>query len=54
MSRTKKKYANGQSRGVGHVPQWKSRSPKDYHKQAIGFHGGEAKLEEFLAKLKKE
>lgn len=54
MARTKKKYANGQSRGNGTEPQRRSSTPKDYYRQAVSFHGGEAKLEEFLSNLKKE
>ncbi len=61
MSRTKKKYTNGQSRG-GTSPSVtdttygtatnRNGSPKDYHRQAVAFHGGELKLEEFLERLK--
>lgn len=52
MARTKKKYANGQDRGNGTQPQCRSATPKDYYRQAVAYHGGEAKLEEFLQKLK--
>lgn len=54
MARTKKKYANGQSRGNGTQPQLHSPTKKDYYRQAVSYHGGEQKLEEFLENLKKE
>ena len=54
MARTKKKYTNGQDRGNGTQPQRRSLTPKDYHRQAVSYHGGEQKLEEFLENLKKE
>lgn len=43
---------NGQSRGDGTKPQLHSPTKKDYYRQAVAYHGGEAKLEEFLQKLK--
>jgi hypothetical protein len=53
MARQKKRYMNKQSRGDGTKPRVKSATPKDYHRQAVSYHGGDAKLEEFLEKLKK-
>jgi hypothetical protein len=42
MSRTRKKYSNGQKRGGGPSAKAKmSRNPKDYHRVAVAFHGGE-------------
>ncbi len=54
MARTRKKYANGQARGNGTQPQRRSPTPRAYHIQAAAYHGGPAKLEEFLENLKKE
>jgi hypothetical protein len=54
MARQKKKYSNGQSRGTGTQSMRRNPTPKDYHRQAVAYHGGELKLEEFLENLKKK
>lgn len=48
MSRTKKKYSNGQSRGGSGIPASTTRTPKDYHRVAVQFHGGELAYEKFV------
>lgn len=45
---------NGQSRGDGTRPMLRSPTPRDYHRQAVSYHGGELNLEEFLKGLKKD
>lgn len=52
MSRTKKKYMNGQKRGGGRTTQLHSATPKDYHRQAVNFHGGELAWEKAMEKIK--
>jgi hypothetical protein len=53
MSRLKKKYSNGQSRG-GTSPNAtdtgcpEGRHKKDYHRQAVQFHGSEQAYEAFV------
>lgn len=53
MARTKKRYANGQSRGDGSQPMRRSPTPRDYHRMAVAYHGGELALEKFMEGLKK-
>lgn len=49
MSRLKKKYANGQSRGgnPGTATFTGRSNPKDYHRQEVAFHGGEMAFEKW-------
>lgn len=61
MARQKKKYICKQRRG-GTSPnatatefgstENKNRSPKDYHRQKVAYHGGEMALEKFEKNLK--
>lgn len=53
MSRLKKKYSNGQSRGgtPGHATDTtcpEGRNPRDYGRVMIQFHGGDLALENYV------
>jgi hypothetical protein len=54
MSRLRKKYTNGQKRGgtpgrpTSTTGAVLGRNPKDYHKQAIAFHGGDTAYENWV------
>lgn len=53
MSRSKKVYPNGKPRGgtpgkATDTSQLARRSPKDYHRQMVAFHGGEMALERWV------
>ncbi len=50
MSRLRKKYSNGQSRGTGSKAPARltGRTPKDYHRQEVAFHGGEMNYEKWI------
>jgi len=54
MSRLKKKYSNGKSRGgtPGKATDTtcpEGRNQRDYHRQMVVFHGGDVALERWIA-----
>ncbi len=53
MSRTKWQYMNGQTRGgtpgrPTETSGTSGKSPKDYHKNAVAFHGGDLAYEAWV------